>query len=810
MAEQHLQPMQAFFPQSDPTNTSARWSLWMERFNTYLRAMNITDNVRKRAILLYQVGDEVYKIFKTLPDTGTDDDYNAAVEALTKHFEPAKNRLYQTYLFRQAKQQENETIDAFHTRLRQLAKHCEFHDEDFEIKLQIVCNGKSSRIRKNALRQPEIKLADMLIEGRKCETSSAQAIGIENKSEIPVNTINKMEKETKKCFSCGFNYPRTDRPCPAKDSTCNKCGKSGHFARVCKKPSQGGAERKLRHQPGMQWQKNKPEKSSEKKHARYVEKEISDNDSSDSEYAYAIGDKKLNTTVKVKINSVDTKVLVDTGASVDLIDAKTFDKLKNAVKLTKTNTKIFPYGSNKPLPMKGEFQATVESKSRYTVTKIYVLDGTGGNLLSAKTAQELNLVELINRVSTNIESETKEKSEQMTPKVKDSKIQEIIDKYDTVFIGDGKLTGEQVKLHIKDSVKPVIQPQRRIPYHMRKEVTNELKKLEENDIIEKVKDQPTPWISPIVCTPKKDGGTRICVDMREANQAIERERHLMPTLSDFKAEVNGSKYFSKIDLKQAYHQIELAPESRYITTFTTHEGLYMYKRLNYGTSSAAEIFQNILQRNLSDIRNVKNIADDIILYGKTRAEHDRALENCLKRLKELNLKAKGAKCKFLQNEIKFYGLIFTADGTRPDPERVNNLVKAPAPKDAKEVRSFLGMANTCHEYIKNYAQITNPLRELTKKNAPFKWTYTHQKAFEQLKKSLTQTPVMGYFDVQKRSLLIVDGSPLGISAILCQRRDNSDRYTIIAYASRGLTPVEQRYSQTDVEGLSLVWGIQHF
>ena len=228
--------------------------------------------------------------------------------------------------------------------------------------------------------------------------------------------------------------------------------------------------------------------------------------------------------------------------------------------------------------------------------------------------------------------------------------------------------------------------------------------------------------------------------MREANQAIERERHVMPTLSDFRADVNGSRFFSKIDLRQAYHQLELAPESRFITTFTTHEGLFQFKRLNYGTSSAAECFQNVLQQNLADIPGVKNIADDIIIYGKTRKDHDRALEHCLKRLKALNLKAKGEKCKFLEQEIKFYGLIFTDKGTKPDPERISSLTNAPAPRSTAEVRSFLCMANTCLEYIKDYAQITGPLRELTRKNTVFQWTPNHQKAFNQLKKALTQAP----------------------------------------------------------------------
>ena len=110
----------------------------------------------------------------------------------------------------------------------------------------------------------------------------------------------------------------------------------------------------------------------------------------------------------------------------------------------------------------------------------------------------------------------------------------------------------------------------------------------------------------------------------------------------------------------------------------------------------------MLQQNLSDIRGVKNIVDDITIHGKTRELHDEALDNCLKRLAALNLKVKGEKCEFLQKDITFFGLKFTAEGTKPDPERIANMVKVQAPKTAGEVRSFLGMANTCHEYIPGY------------------------------------------------------------------------------------------------------------
>ena len=143
--------MPIFELKSDPTNTSARWTQWLQRFRMYLAAAYIKDDTQKCAILLYQSGPEVFEIFKTLPDTGEAKDFKKAADALTAHFEADKNKIYQTYLFRQAKQMTTETIDQFHTRLRGLAKYCDFHDTDFEIKIQIVCNGTSTRLRKRAL-----------------------------------------------------------------------------------------------------------------------------------------------------------------------------------------------------------------------------------------------------------------------------------------------------------------------------------------------------------------------------------------------------------------------------------------------------------------------------------------------------------------------------------------------------------------------------------------------------------------------------------------------------------------------------------
>ena len=332
---------------------------------------------------------------------------------------------------------------------------------------------------------------------------------------------------------------------------------------------------------------------------------------------------------------------------------------------------------------------------------------------------------------------------------------------------------------------------------------NELDRLDKLDIIERV-DGPTPWVSPIVVVPKKSGDVRICVDTREANKAVQRIKHVMPTIDELITDLNGACVFSTLDLKSAYHQLELNPESRYITTFTTHVGLWRYKRLMFGINAASEIFQNTLSELLSGLDGCKNMSDDIIVYGKTQQEHDKCLKPVLGRLRQKNVKLNKDKCMFSQNHVCFYGHIFSADGIAADPNKTSAIVNAAAPQNASEVRSLLGMAQYVSRFIPAYAEITAELRELTHKDVPWTWKREHQQALDNLKTKLTSVCTVQYFDPTKLSKVLVDASPVGIGAILCQ----DDK--VVCYASRALSAVEQRYSQTEREMLAVVWGAERF
>ena len=147
--------------------------------------------------------------------------------------------------------------------------------------------------------------------------------------------------------------------------------------------------------------------------------------------------------------------------------------------------------------------------------------------------------------------------------------------------------------------------------------------------IEKVlDDQLTPWVSPIVAVPQKDDTIRLCVNMCKPNTAIKWAKHPIPVVADIDVLLNGASYFSKLDVQQVFHQLELHEDSRNITTFITDRGLFRFKTLNFSTNATSKIFQHAWGSRLSRIDNVSNIHDDIIVFGKTRKEHDKALETC--------------------------------------------------------------------------------------------------------------------------------------------------------------------------------------
>ncbi|XP_030849603.1 uncharacterized protein K02A2.6-like [Strongylocentrotus purpuratus] len=263
------------------------------------------------------------------------------------------------------------------------------------------------------------------------------------------------------------------------------------------------------------------------------------------------------------------------------------------------------------------------------------------------------------------------------------------EEFKPVFQGVGILRDRQIKLKVDPEIRPVAQPVRRTPFGLRDRVKEKIQELVEQDIIEPV-EEPTPWVSPVVIVPKPNGDIRICIDMRRVNEAIVRERHPIPTVDEILQELSTSKVFSKIDLKWGYHQLELDPESRKLTTFVTHCGLYRYKRLLFGVNAAPEIYQHEIHKVLQGLPGVANISDDIIIHGATQEEHDERLRQTLTRLKDAGLTANAEKCLFGVSELVFMGHKLTKDGINPTKAKIEAVANACEPKNASEVHPKLG------------------------------------------------------------------------------------------------------------------------
>lgn len=573
--------------------------------------------------------------------------------------------------------------------------------------------------------------------------------------------------ENKECYNCGRSWPHSGgrSSCPARGKKCNACHRLGHFASLCRSTHK-------------------------------TVRAVNPDSSLDSEehvcttYAHTQA-ATAPPRVVIEVNGVPIRFMIDTGAAVSMISSNSLQGRLSRDQLSKTSMKVFAYGAKSPLSLLGQLNVVRTYNGSSSHETLYVVSGECSSLLSFSAASRLGLVQITYSVEEGVN--------RLTPS----------EVYPDLFKGVGCLKDFQVHLHVDPQVQPVAQPHRRIPFSMRKPVEEELERLQSLDIIEKA-EGPTPWVSPVVLVPKPHDPEhiRMCVDMRCANRAIQRERHVTPTVDDILAALNGSVMFSKLDLKDGYHQLELDEASRVITTFSTHAGLFRYKRLNFGVTSAAEVFQDTVRQVLNNIPNVLNVSDDILVFGKSEKEHNDALRATLERLHASGLTLNVSKCKFYQQELIFFGHVFSNKGVQPDPQKVSTILKASPPANASEVKSLLGLVNYCGRFIPNLADIAQPLRKLTAKGEVWDWTDKHQDALEKLKGKLSAATALAYFDPEKAVTLIVDAAPHGLGAILTQASEGDTK--VIAYGSRTLSPVEARYSQIEREMLAVVWGIEHF
>jgi transposase InsO family protein len=367
--------------------------------------------------------------------------------------------------------------------------------------------------------------------------------------------------------------------------------------------------------------------------------------------------------------------------------------------------------------------------------------------------------------------------------------------------------------------QPVKIAHRRIPPHQWSEVRDYLQKALDNGII---RESSSPYASPVVLARKKDGSLRLCCDYRALNAKTRKDAYPLPRIEEALDALKGAKYFCSLDLAHGFNQIPVAECDIEKTAFRVGTGgLYEYCRMPFGLTGAPGTFMRLMDRIFGDenFQCLLIYLDDILIFGSTFEETVGRLDMVLTRLRIYNLKVKPAKCQLFKEKLRYLGHIVSEGGVRPDEEKVSAVSEWPQPKTERALRGFMGLASYYRRFVPGFSKIAAPLNKLlsgtrSKKSKPKHplgvkgWDESCDKAFEELKRKLTEAPTLGYPDFKIPYILEVDASHLGLGAVLSQEQENGR--VVLSYASRSLHRNEtnmDNYSSMKLELLALKWAV---
>ena len=370
---------------------------------------------------------------------------------------------------------------------------------------------------------------------------------------------------------------------------------------------------------------------------------------------------------------------MDTGAEVTAITEQSFQSIGSPC-LQKPQKQL--RGPNKhPLDVVGTFTTTVSYKNKSCSTDIYVVRNLAHNLLGLPVITDLHLIVLVDVIQ----------SDRAT----------LQQKFPSLFTGLGTLQNKY-DIRLKPDAKPFsLSTARHVPIPLRAKVQAELDYMQSLNVISKV-DQPTPWYAGMVVVPKKAGKVRICVDLKPLNESVLRENHPLPHVDEILAQLNGATIFSKLDANSGFWQIPFTEQSKLLTTFITPFGHYCFNNLPFGITSAPEFFQKQMSAILAGLEGVLCLMDDILVFGKDRAEHDKRLYMAMNQVQQAGVTLNAEKCEFWKDKLTFLGHIVSKQGISPDPDKLKAIAEIPSPTTVTELRRFMGMATNWASSLLNW------------------------------------------------------------------------------------------------------------
>jgi hypothetical protein len=517
--------------------------------------------------------------------------------------------------------------------------------------------------------------------------------------------------------------------------------------------------------------------------------------------------------VKGNIEGKETRILLDTGADLTLIPLHI---LPDTIKINRT-AQTARAANGLSIPIKGQVEnILIEFNKLKVLVKLALITNNRLPyiLLGAPTIKE-NLKSIFNEPDQNIRN-NQFNSIQGSDSLLKSQAEEIKSKYSDIFASE--ITPSKLCTIKRHKIKtgnhqPVCQRGHRVQIYLEEQVQQEINKLKQQGII---RPSESPWRSCLVVVPKDGDKIRLCVDYRALNEITEKNTYPLPRIDEIMDHLSKAKIFSTLDATSGYHQIALEEEDMKKTAFAWKGELYEYTRMPFGLCNAPATFQSIMNTILKQ-ENWKfaiPYLDDIIIFSNSLEEHKEHLSIILGKLKAAGITLNNQKSALFQREIPFLGSIISSGIIKPDPEKIKAIMDFKLPSTLRELRSFLGVANFCGEYIKHYATIAGPLTDLLQgeiKNSQKQilWTTVATESFEKLKNKIADITSRAQPDLSKEFILTTDASDTAMGAVLSQIGNNGKEKMISTF-SKKFVKAQMNYSTTDKEALALEKGILHY
>lgn len=752
------------------------------------------------SFLVSVCGADLYKIIKSViaPKKTTEMKFDELTKVLKEYFEPKRNIIGERFYFHRRQQKPEETVCDYIVEIKSLSQTCEFGTFLEEaLRDKLVFGIGNPKIPSRLINEKELTF------DKACSIAKSMEMTQNNLDEMK-NTDNAVAAFHRGRSGQNTNnkkssvFSRLNKPHGASkegkkrygDYTCHLCGKTGHIVRYCFQ------------NPNAESLPGKRNRGAPKNEIKSATEETEGADIGYVNHVLSKGP----VLVEVRINNKFIKMEFDSGACRSVIHISDKVKFFPNVEIKKFNNNLYAVSGQK-IDIAGYMIVTVRSmvdESREHECELVVVNSSR-NFIPLLGRNWLDVLKpkwrdnfRVSAVKFNEKSFDRNKF-----------VQELKNKFPNVFasIAKGTIRQFKAKLVFKEDVRPIFFKPYTVPYGLREAVDNEIKRLCDLGIIYPVRH--SDWASPIVVVNKPDGSIRMCVDCKVTiNKFLKNDHYPLPRIDDILASLAKAKYFCVLDLREAYAQMEVAEESQEFLTINTHLGLFRYRRLIFGVSSAPTIFQSMMDQIITGLILVVCFIDDLLIGGETFEECMKNLIQVLERLNEFNVKIKLEKCNFFKRSVSYLGHEISGDGIRPNKQKVEAIANAPHPQNVSQVKSYLGLINYYGRFLPNLSNELIALYKLTQKNVQFNWSQQCDEAFEKSKKLLLTNNLLVHYDSSKPIVIHCDASPYGLGAILSHETNGKEMPVL--FASCTLTKTQQNYAQLHREALAVVFAVKRF